>query len=120
MTQQTLGARIKELRLAQNVSLRQFANTVGIAPAFLSDIELERRFPSNDVLQKIADHLKVPFGELKPFDVRDSVTEIRKLVQGNAAWGMAFRTAAEHLKQSGLTPGEFVERVTGDKREDSE
>jgi len=111
MLHQSLGDKIKETRLASGVSLRQFSIAIGITPAFMSDIELGRRFPSDDVLNKIATELKIPFDELKSCDVRGSLTDLRKLVQENGEWGVAFRTVAEQVK-SGMTPEELMKKLS--------
>ncbi|RYZ86660.1 MAG: XRE family transcriptional regulator [Proteobacteria bacterium] len=109
---ESLGDKIKSLRLATGVSLRQFSGTVGITPAFMSDIELGRRYPSDEVLEKIARALDVPFTELKSCDARESLTELKRMVQGDARWAMAFRTVAEQVKQSGLTPDELMKKLS--------
>lgn len=107
---QTLGEKIKALRLDSGVSLRQFAGKIDITPAFMSDIELGRRFPSDEVLIKIAQELNVPFDQLKTYDVRESLTDLRKLVGTSQEWGLAFRTVAEQVK-SGLTPQDLIRRL---------
>ena len=94
------------------VSLRQFAVSINITPPFLSDIELGRRFPSDDVLHEIAKALKVQFEDLKSLDVRESVSEVRRMVNENAAWGLAFRTVAEQARTEGLTPARLMERLS--------
>ena len=48
--------RVRDLEL----SLRQMARDLRIAPAHLSDIELGERTPSEDLLVRIADAYKVP------------------------------------------------------------
>jgi transcriptional regulator with XRE-family HTH domain len=118
MLPKSLGETIKEARLKLGHSLRKFAELVGVAPAFMSDIELGRRFPSDDVLQKIAGVLGIPFPELKALDGRESVTEIKRMVQGNAQWGLAFRTFNEQVKKNGMTPEEFVRKMSELKPED--
>ena len=107
-----LGEKIKELRMATGISLRQFAVSINITPPFLSDIELGRRFPSDDVLREISKALKADFTELKKLDVRESVSEVRRMVNENAAWGLAFRTVAEHAKSDGLTPADLIARIS--------
>lgn len=99
------------------VSLRQFAVSISITPPFLSDIELGRRFPSDDVLHSIAKGLKVPFDDLKSLDVRESVSEVRRMVNANAAWGLAFRTVAEQARTEGLTPERLMERLSAPDHE---
>ena len=51
----TLGERIKELRDEADLSLRELGKKAGgLSPVFLSDIELGRRFPSENALKQIA------------------------------------------------------------------
>ena len=56
-TATTLGKEIQRLRTAAELTLRGFAQVVEISAAFLSDIERDRRRPSEDVLRRIAKHL---------------------------------------------------------------
>ncbi len=49
------GEFVKEKRLAQGMTLRRLANEIGIAPAYMSDIEKGYRYPPNkDKLYSIA------------------------------------------------------------------
>ena len=95
------------------MSLRKLAGEVSKSPAFISDVELGRRFPSDEVLADIAKILNIAVEELKQLDTRSSLDDIKKLAQRDPNWGMAFRTAAE--KAEGMTPEEFIERLTQDK-----
>lgn len=92
----TLGDRIRELREARDLSLREFARKLGnISPAHISDIENSRRNPSDDLLQKIADVLGVEFAELRAFDTRLPVEELRRAMRHDPALGFALRKLAE-------------------------
>ncbi|RYG62783.1 XRE family transcriptional regulator [bacterium] len=108
----SLGEQIKTLRMATGISLRQFAASINITAPFLSDIELGRRFPSDEVLREIAKALDTNFEDLKTLDVRESVSEVRRMVNEDAAWGLAFRTVAQNAKSAGLTPSELMERLS--------
>ena len=107
----TLGERIKQLRQAANLSLRQLAEKVKKSPPFISDVELGRRYPSEDVLEEIAKALKADFAELKKLDTRDSVPLVKKMVENNPAWGVAFRSVAEAGREGRLTPEELVTKL---------
>jgi len=48
---------IRKARKEKRLSLRNLATKVGISAAFLSDIELGRRFPSKENLTKILNEL---------------------------------------------------------------
>lgn len=56
-TEKTLGSEIQRLREEAGYTLRGFAKAVEISAAFLSDIERDRRRPSEEVLRRIVDRL---------------------------------------------------------------
>lgn len=58
------GLRIKELRDKTGMSQEQFALSIGMARSYFAEIEVGKRNPSLLNLQKIADGLGVPIGEL--------------------------------------------------------
>ena len=60
----TFGDWLRAERESQKVSLRKTAFAVGIDPAYLSDIERDRRVPSDRVLDAIADQLGLPRDEV--------------------------------------------------------
>lgn len=59
------GARLRELRLGQGLSLRKLEEATGVSNAYLSQIESGiRPRPSADILQKLAPVLGVSLREL--------------------------------------------------------
>jgi transcriptional regulator with XRE-family HTH domain len=113
--QQTLGEKIKELRLKSRISLRQLAKQINKSAPFLSDIELGRRFPSAEVLEELAKELGVPTEELAQHDVRSPLSALKRLAQQDSSWGLAFRKVAEQSQDGKLTPEELIKRLTGRK-----
>jgi transcriptional regulator with XRE-family HTH domain len=101
----TLGERIRELREALDISLREFARAIGVSAPFWSDVELGRRHPSDERLQRAAKLLKVPFEELKQHDSRPAVEDFRRVSSADPAFGMAFRRVIDE----GVTPQDLVE-----------
>lgn len=92
----TLGERIRELRAAKDLSLREFAKKLGgLSPAFLSDIELGRRYPSDKVLGDIARILGTTVEDLHSYDARAPVEELKRLANADPAWGLALRRVIE-------------------------
>src|SRR5213594_3756418 len=88
----TLGERIRELRGEKDLSLREFAKKLGgLSAAFLSDIELGRRHPSDAVLAGMARVLGSTIDELKQHDSRPPVEELKRLSSKDPAFGFAFR-----------------------------
>lgn len=61
---ETLGDRVRGARVAAGWSLRDLAKQVGKTPSYLSDIENDRRVPSEDTLQGLSQILGLDFDEL--------------------------------------------------------
>jgi transcriptional regulator with XRE-family HTH domain len=61
----TIGSKLKELRVKNNLSLQDLANAVDASKAHIWDIERgASKNPSLELLKKIADHFKISIGEL--------------------------------------------------------
>jgi transcriptional regulator with XRE-family HTH domain len=60
----TLGDCVRDARTAKDVGLREVAKRLGVAPSYLSDIENDRRTPSEDVLRALSRELALDFDEL--------------------------------------------------------
>jgi len=104
----TLGERIRELRDAKDVSLREFAKQIEVTPAHLSDIELGRRFPSDPLLKRIAVQLGVRLEELKKHDSRPPVDEIKRLSEADPAYGFAFRKIVDDVRENKTSGEDFL------------
>jgi transcriptional regulator with XRE-family HTH domain len=114
--QQSLGQKIKGLRDAADLSLRELAKKLDVSAPFLSDVELGRRFPSEDVLAKLAKALAVPVDELRQYDTRQPVAELKKMIERNPGLGFAFRSVVEDMKDGKLTPEALAKRLLEGKR----
>ncbi|HXU21052.1 MAG TPA: helix-turn-helix transcriptional regulator [Verrucomicrobiae bacterium] len=91
----TLGERIRELRETKDLSVRELARRLGITAPFLSDVELGRRHPKDEVLKAIASHLGTTFEELKKHDSRPPVQELKRMAAANPAMGFALRRVVD-------------------------
>jgi transcriptional regulator with XRE-family HTH domain len=110
-----LGEYIRELRQQKDLSLRDFAKRLGgKSAAFISDIELGRRFPSDPVLEDIARVLDVPLENLRQHDFRAPVEDLKKLAEQDSAFGAAFRTIVD--KQ--ITPEDLLKLAEGKPKRD--
>jgi transcriptional regulator with XRE-family HTH domain len=92
---QTLGQKIRELRESKDLSLREFAKRLQTSAAHISDIELGRRYPSEQLLTRMAKTLGTDFDELDRFDFRPPVEDIKRMSEANPAYGFAFRRLLE-------------------------
>src|SRR5439155_26318744 len=88
-----LGEYIRELREKHDMSLRDLAKELERSPAFISDIELGRRYPSEEVLSDIAKALKTTVKDLEAHDMRPPIEEIKKAAASDPNYAIALRTA---------------------------
>lgn len=91
----TLGAHIRELREKQDLSVRELAKRLGVSAPFLSDVELGRRHPSDEVLSRLAGELGSTTAELRKYDARAPFPELRRRAASNPALGFALRRVVE-------------------------
>jgi transcriptional regulator with XRE-family HTH domain len=104
----TFGQNIRELRESKDLSLREFAKKLDdLSAAFLSDVELGRRYPSDKVLSKMALILGTSEEELRSYDTRPPVEEIKRLSNSDPAYGLAFRKMVE----SNLSAKDLIELI---------
>lgn len=78
-----------------DISLRELAKRLDCSPAFISDIELGRRYPSEKVLADIARVLKVKAEELRALDVRAPIDDIKRITLNDPTFALAFRTVID-------------------------
>jgi transcriptional regulator with XRE-family HTH domain len=93
-TNTTLGEVIRTARVAAGRTLRDFAKALGITPSYQSDIETDRRVPSEEVLQKIADLLNMNYEELMARAGRFG-EEAQRYLRRHPTAGALFRKLSE-------------------------
>jgi transcriptional regulator with XRE-family HTH domain len=92
----TFGQRIRELRQEKDLSLREFAQRLGgITAPYLSDIELGRRYPSEAIMEKMADVLDVTVEELRVLDPRPPVEELKRRGERDPKLASALRRVVD-------------------------
>jgi transcriptional regulator with XRE-family HTH domain len=110
-----IGPYIRRRRDELDMSLREFAKKLDCSPAFISDIELGRRHPSDKVLSEMARILKVKVEELRGMDVRAPIDEIKRITQDDPTFAVAFRTVIDkNISANDLL--EFVRNKEGEKK----
>jgi len=105
----SLGQQIRDLRDGKDLSLRELSSKAQVSRAFLSDIELDRRSPSDKILRAIAKALDTTFEDLKQFDTKPTLEEIRRRVLIDPKLGFAFR----RLLDENVSPEELVKLADG-------
>ncbi len=112
MDHKTLAQVIKESREKIGISIRELARLMDVSAPFVSDIELGRRFPSDEVLTRLAKVLKMPVDELKQHDTRVSISALKRLVDSSPTWGFALKTMTERAVEGKLTPEDLLKKLT--------
>jgi len=110
-----LGQRIRELREERDLSLRELAKKLKVSAAFLSDIELGRRYPSEENLKDLAGILGVSFRDLKAHDTRPPIEEMKRLSATDPRYAVAFRTMIDR-KPSAEELLKLAERLRAPKK----
>jgi transcriptional regulator with XRE-family HTH domain len=90
----TLGEVIRDARVGLGISLRDLAKRVELAPSYLSDIENDRRVPSEEVLQRLADEVKLKFDDLMALAGRVG-DQTERYMKRHPAAGLLFRKISD-------------------------
>ena len=90
-----IGPSIRKRRDELDMSLRDLAKKLDCSPAFISDVELGRRYPSDKLLIEMAHILKIKVEELRKKDVRPPIEEIKRVTRNDPTFALAFRTVID-------------------------
>lgn len=113
----TLGERIRELREERDLSLRELAAKIEVSAAFMSDVELGRRHPSDKHMVAVARALGTTLEELQEHDTRPPIREFRRATISNPEYGFAFRQVLDkNISSKDLL--EFIRQQDEKQRED--
>jgi len=105
--EQSLGDRIRYARVGKGLALRELARRLDRAPSYLSDIEYDRRTPSEDVLREICEELSLDLDELLGLAGRLG-DEADRYLRRNPTAGVLFRRVSE----AGLGERDLQDLVT--------
>ena len=107
----TLGQRLRELRERAGLSLREVAKAAKVSAPFLCDVELGRRFPTNETLALIAQKLRTSADDLKKHDHRSALSDLKRLAEGSPNLGAAVRSLVDQVQAGNLTPDELAVKL---------
>jgi transcriptional regulator with XRE-family HTH domain len=102
-SQKSLGEMLREARVGKGLSLRGLAAQLEITPSYVSDIENDRRIPSEEVLQQFARLLAINFDDLMVCAGRFGEEAERYLKRHPAAVRLFRRISEENLDDQALT-----------------
>jgi transcriptional regulator with XRE-family HTH domain len=105
----TLGREIRRLRALSGISLRGFAQSIGVSAPHLSDIERDRRRPSKELLKTIARGLHKVGATHAGLDRLDA--RFDSDLQEWASETPEVRILLRRIKESGRPVSEFLKRL---------
>jgi transcriptional regulator with XRE-family HTH domain len=108
VVKQTLGSMIRTAREDKG-TLRSVAQQLHITPSYLSDIELDRRVPSEDTLRRLAGMLNLSFDDLMVYAGRVGECTHRYIERHPTATKLLRHIAAADLSEAQLQ--ELIRRV---------
>lgn len=118
MADTTLGEVVRTARVNAGISLRQLAIRLGVTPSYVSDIENDRRVPSEDVLGRIAQELNLDRADLLARAGRLQADADRYMRGTPAATTLFRRITEERFDEAKIR--KVMERVDELSREDDE
>lgn len=113
---ETLGLEILRLRTLADFGLRAFAEKIDVSPAFVSDIEHDRRRPSEEVLRRIAKELKHVGATYEALDQLNS--RLDRDLQAWVSKNPSVRQMLRQVKQSGRDPKDILRKLEQDAKKD--
>lgn len=119
MADTTLGDVVREGRAAKGIKLRELARRLDVTPSYVSDIENNRRVPSEEVLARIATELDLDYGDLVARAGRLGSDAERYMRQTPVATTLFRRISEERLTEDELRQlMERVEELRGDRSDE--
>lgn len=101
-TGRTLGELLREARTAADLSLRDLAKKLSISPSYISDIENDRRVPSEEVLRDLANTFGLNFDDLMAMAGRVG-DQTERYLRHHPTAGILFRRISDkHLPEKDL------------------
>lgn len=107
----TMGQKLRELRERSGLSLRELAKAAKVSAPFLSDVELGRRFPTDETLALIARKLRIASADLKKHDHRSAIMNLKRMAEGTPSLGAAVRALLDQVHSGAITPAELAAKL---------
>lgn len=98
----TVGDIVREARKHANLTLRELASRISVHYTYISDVENDRRIPSEQVLRSLAAELEIDFDELMAMAGRFGELTERYLKRHPTAGLLIRRIADAQLTENDL------------------
>jgi len=108
---ESLGELVQKRREHLGISLRELARRLEISPSMLSLIEREKSSPSPVILGKIGKLFNLSSSDLRKFDTRLRINQLKRLVEKNPDLGDALHLMLETIREGKATPQRFAKAL---------
>lgn len=97
------------------MSLRMLSEAMGgIALSHLSEIEMGRRFPTLEQLEKFSTALNIPLDSLAGLDPREPIREVSDFIKREPQFAFAFRKFVKKVRTEGLSASQVDNFLNND------
>lgn len=120
MADKTLGELIRHARTTLDITLRELARRLDVTPSYVSDIENDRRVPSEEVLIRIAAALELDADDLVARSGRLASDAEKYMRQTPAATTLFRKVTQQRLNEQQIAAlMEKVDELTADSNDES-
>lgn len=120
MADKTLGELIRNARTTLDITLRELARRLDVTPSYVSDIENDRRVPSEEVLIRIAAALDLDANDLVARSGRLASDAEKYMRQTPAATTLFRKVTQQRLNEQQIAAlMEKVDELTADPDDES-
>ncbi len=99
-----IGQRLKELRLARGLSLRELGREVSVSAPHIGDIEQGNRQPSDELLARLAEALETDLEDILRYSKRPPAKQMEELIEQDLEYGLAFRKFVDAVLEKRISP----------------
>ena len=104
----TIATLLYYKRKETGVSLREMARELDISPSLLSQIEAGRKFPSEPIVSKLSKKLKIDPDDLRKFDVRGYLEDLKHLIIEYPELGFAIHDLVSQISAGEIQVDEAI------------
>lgn len=115
MNDQTFGELMRAARERRGLTLVELARQLKVSQVFLSDVERSRRYPSEELLEKLAEALHTEPKEFRDRNTPAALRYFKDLLQRDRDVRLAFTNMVKLLQEGKLSPKAVIKRFAGDR-----
>ena len=95
----TIGSELREIRLEKKIHLKDIANKAGVSQMYISEIERDKKVPSDEMVLKLSDIYEVDASEL--FEGFKRIPEVmeREILSSSELFDILYSVSTKELSE---------------------